>query len=75
MPKKARVKTLMRSEHVKGSETHLPSAYKYFCDIFLSFRKKISAKNSVLVVSEILRLFINVLARIEMYCLSVKRSA
>ena len=72
MPKKPRVKTLMHSQHVKGSEPHLTSAQKYFCDIFLSFRKNISAKNSVLVVSEILRLFVNILPPNEMSCLSVK---
>ena len=72
MPKKPRVKILMHIQHVKGSETHLTSARKYFCDIFLSFRKKISAKNFVLVVSEILILFINILPPNEMSCLSVK---
>ena len=44
MPKKARVKTLMRSEHVKGSETHLASAYKYFCDIFYHLERRLAQK-------------------------------
>ena len=74
MPKKPCVKTIMHSQHVKGSEPHLTSARQYFCQIFLSFRKKISTKNSVLVVSEILRLFVNILPPNEMYCLSVKTS-
>ena len=34
MPKKARVRTLMESQHVKGSETRLKSARQYFCQIF-----------------------------------------
>ena len=75
MPKKPRVITLMDRQHVKGSGTLLKYARKYFCHIFLSLRKKISTKNSVLVVSEILRLFVNILPPNEMYCLSVKRSA
>ena len=74
MPKKPCVKTHMHSQHVKGSETHLTSARKYFCDIFLSFRKKISAKNFVLLVSEILILFVKILPPNEMSCLSVKTS-
>ena len=74
MSKNPRVKTLMHSQHVKGSETHLTSARKYFCDIFLSLRKKISAKNFVLLVSEILILFVNILPPNEMSCLSVKTS-
>ena len=74
MPKKPCVKILMHIQHVKGSETHLTSARKYFCDIFLSFRKKISAKNFVLLVSEILILFVKILPPNEMSCLSVKTS-
>ena len=34
MPKKQRVKTLMESQHVKGSERLLKSEQQYFCDIF-----------------------------------------
>ena len=34
MPKKALVRTLMDSEHVKGSERLLKSARQYFCHIF-----------------------------------------
>ena len=74
MPKKPRVRTLMDSQHVKVSETLLKSARQNFCHIFWSFRKKISSKNSVLVVSEILRLFVNILTPDEKYCLPVKTS-
>ena len=74
MPKKPCVKTHMHSQHVKGSETHLTSARKYFCDIFLSFIRKIRAKNFVLKVSKILRVFVNILPPNEMSFLSVKTS-
>ena len=74
MPKKALVRTLMDSEHVKGSERLLKSARQYFCHIFWWLRQKISSKNFVLVVSEILRLFVNILTPDEKFCLSVKAS-
>ena len=61
MPKKPLVRTLMGSGHVKGSEKFLKSARQYFCDTFCSLRNEISSKNSVLVVSEILTLFVNIL--------------
>ena len=72
MPKKPRVRTLMDSQHVKGSETLLKSARQYFCHIFWSLWKNMSSKNSLLVVSEILRLFVNILTPDEKYSLSVK---
>ena len=34
MPKKPRVRTLMDSQHAKGYETMLKSAWLYFCRIF-----------------------------------------
>ena len=34
MPKKPRVKTLMDSQHVKGSGRLIQSAQQYFCHIF-----------------------------------------
>ena len=74
MTKKPRVRTLMESEHVKGSETLHKSARQYFCHIFLSLWKKISSRNSVLVVFEILRLCVNILTPDEKYSLSVKAS-
>ena len=55
------VRTLMDSQHFKGSETLFKSARQYFCDIFWSLSKKISAKNSFLEVSEILRFFLTIL--------------
>ena len=74
MPKKARVRTLMESQHVKGSETLLKSPRQYFSDIIWSIWKEISSKGSVLVVCEILRLLVNILAPEEKYFLSVKAS-
>ena len=74
MPKKPRVRTLMGSQHVKRSETLLKAGQKYFCHIFWSVRKKVSLKNSLLVVSEISRLFVNILTPDEKYSLSVKAS-
>ena len=72
MPKKPRVRTLKESQHVKGSEKLLKSARQNFCHIFWSLWKEISSKNSVLVVSEILRLFFNILTPNDKYSLSVK---
>ena len=74
MPKKIPVRNLMDSQHVKVSERLLKSARQYFCHIFWSLWKKISSKNSVLVVSEILRLFVNILTPDDKYSLSVKAS-
>ena len=74
MPKKTRARTVMHSQHVKGSEKLLKSARQNFCHIFLSFRNKINSKNAVLVVSEILRLFVNILTPDDKYSLSVKAS-
>ena len=74
MRKKTRVRTLMDSQHVKASKTLLKSARQYFCHIFWSLWKKISSKNSFLEVSEILRLFVNILTPDEKYSLSVKAS-
>ena len=72
MPKKPRVKKLMDGHHVKVSERLLKSARQYVCHIFWKRWKKISWKSSVLVVSEILRLFFNLLTPDEKYSLSVK---
>ena len=72
--KKTRVKTLMDSQHFKGSETLLKSARHHFCDIFSSFWKKPSSKNSFLEVSEILRLFVNILTPTDKSSHSVKAS-
>ena len=74
MPKKPHVRTLMDSQHVKLSETLHISARQFFCQIFLSLWKKITSKDFVLVVSEILGLFVNILTPDEEYSLSVKAS-
>ena len=72
MPKKPRVRTLMDSQHVKMSKRLLKSAEQYICLIFWSLSKEIPSKNSVLVVSEILRLFGNRLTPNDKDSLSVK---
>ena len=74
MPKKPSVRTLIDSQHIKGSERLLKSARQYFCHIFWSLQKEISCKNSVLIVSKILRMFVNILTPDEKYRLSVKAS-
>ena len=74
MHKKPRVRTLMDSQHVNVSERLLKSARQYFSHTFWSLWKKISSKNSVLVVSEVLRLFVNILTPDEKSSLSVKAS-
>ena len=74
MPKKPRVRTLMDSQHVKESETLLKSARQYVSHVFWSVWKDISQKNFLIVVSEILRLFVNILTPDEKYSLSVKGS-
>ena len=72
MPKKPRFRPLMDSQHVKGSERLLKSSWQDFSDIFWSIWKETSSKNYFLVVSEILRLFLNILAPDDKYSLSVK---
>ena len=74
MPEKPRTKTLMDSQHVKGSGTLHKSERQYICHIFWAPWNKISSKNSVLVLSEVLRLFVNLLAPDDKYFLSVKAS-
>ena len=72
MPKKPRLRTLMYNQHVNRSKTLLNSAQQYIWHIFWWVWKKISLKNSDLVVSEILRMFVNMLTSDENYPLSVK---
>ena len=74
MPTRSRMRTLIDSQHVKGSDTLHKSAQQYFSHIFWSLWKKISSKNSVLVVSEILRVLVKILSLGDKYSLSVKRS-
>ena len=71
---KPRVRTLIHSQHIKGSETLLKSTWQCFCHIFWSLWQKISSKSSVLVVCEILRLFVHILTPDDKYCVSVKAS-
>ena len=73
-PKKPRIRILMDSQHVKGSETLLKSARQCFCDIFWSLSKKIRPLNAFLEVSEILRLFVSIVRTDNKYILSVKAS-
>ena len=74
MPKKLRVRTFIDSQHGKRSETLLNSVRQYFCYIFWSLSKKISSKTSFLEVSEILRLFVNILTPDDKYSPAVKAS-
>ena len=74
MPKKLRVRTLVDGEHVNVSATLLKSARQYFGHIFWSLWKKVSSKNYDLVMSEIMRLFVNILTPDEKYSLSEKAS-
>ena len=74
MPEKPRVTKLMDSQHVKESETLHKSARQYFSHIFWSHWKEIRSNSSLLVVSEILRLFLNILTPDDKYSLSVKAS-
>ena len=71
MPKMRRVITLMDSQHVKGSETLLKSSRQHFCQIFWSLGIKMSSKNYFLVVTKILRLFINILTHDDKYSFPV----
>ena len=50
------------------------SAGHLFCNVFWSLLNEISSENSVLVVSEILRLFVNILAPGDKCSISVKAS-
>ena len=74
MPKKPSVRTFMDSEYVKRSETLYKSWRQHFRHIFWSLWKKISSENSVFGVSEIFRLFVNILTPADKSSLSVKVS-
>ena len=71
MSKKSRIRSLMDSQHVKGSEKLHKSPRQYFHHIFWSLWKKISSKNYVLIASEILRRFVKILAPNDKYSLPV----
>ena len=68
------VRTFMEIQHFKGSETLLKPTRHYFCSIFWSLWKKIIKKSSFLEVSEILRLFVNILTPDDKSFHSVKAS-
>ena len=74
MNKKPSVRTLMDSQHAKGSETLIKYARQYLFYNFWSLWKKISSKNAFLELYETLRLFVNMLTPDYMYSLSVKAS-
>ena len=74
MPKKSRVRPLMESQHVKLSETVLKSSRQQFCHIFDQSEKNSVRKTCFLVVSEIVRLFVNILTPDEKCSLSIKVS-
>ena len=74
MSKEPRLRILSESEHVKGSAALLKSGGQYISHIFWSLWKEISSKNSVLVVSEIMKLFLNILTPNDKYSIWVKAS-
>ena len=74
MPKKRVSEHFWTVNMLKGSKDCLNQHGTIFLIFFLTLWNKISSKNSVLVVSEILRLIVNNLTPNEMYCLSVKTS-
>ena len=64
----------MNSKNFKDSETLHKSARQHFSHISWSLSIKMSSKNSFLVVSEILKLFVNILTPDDNYSLSLKAS-
>ena len=72
MPRRPRVKTFMDSQHVKGSERVPKSSQQCFGHIFWSLWTKISSKSPVLVVSEIFKLFVNILTPNESFLYELK---
>ena len=74
MPKKRSARTLVDSQRVKGSETLLKSEQQYFSHVFWSLWKRKNSKNSFLVVSIVLRHFVDIFTPDDKYSLSVKSS-
>ena len=68
------VRTLMNSEYVKVSNTLHKPAPQYFCHISWWLCTEIWSKKIVSVVSEILRLFVDILPPNDKYSVSVKAS-
>ena len=73
MAKERGVRTLMGSQHVKGFKALPKSVRQYFCHYVWSLWKKIGAKNFVLVASQILRLFVNILTPMKCILCQSKR--
>ena len=69
MRKNPRVRTIIDTQHVKGFETLLIYTRLQFWDIVSLLWNNFSSKNSVLVVSEMLRLFDNLWTPDDKYCL------
>ena len=69
MRKNPRVRTIIDSQHVKGFETLLKYTRLQFLDIVLLLWNNFSSKNSVLVASEMLRLFHNLWTPDDKYSL------
>ena len=67
-------RTLVDSQRVKGSETLLKSEQQYFSHVFWSLWKRKNSKNSFLVVSIVLRHFVDIFTHDDKYSLSVKSS-
>ena len=67
MPKKLSARTLIESQYVKGSKTLVKSARQQLSNFFLSLWKEINLKNFVLVVSEIMKSFVNILTPDDEY--------
>ena len=74
MPKKRSARTLVDSQRVKGSETLLKSEQQYFSHVFWSLWERKNSKNSFLVVSIVLRHFVDIFTHDDKYSLSVKSS-
>ena len=69
MSKKPRFRTPFPSQHAKGSERLLKSAWQHFHLIFSSIWGKLSWKMSLLVIFQILKLFVKTLAVNDKYSL------
>ena len=72
MTEKPPVRKFMDGRQIKGSERLLKSERQYLCHICFLFSMEISSKSSALVLSQILRLFVNLLKPDEKCPLLVK---
>ena len=67
LSKKRRFTTPFYSQHVKGSQILLKSAWEHFYHIFSCFWWKLIGKTSLLVIGEILGVFVNTLTNNDKY--------